>query len=385
MKEKKNKVVVIIDSIKRGGGAEKNAALLATLLFESDVDVTLLTFHSFQNEYPYSCPRISFVEESKNSFIKKIFKAIRRLQQINRFCADNDISHIISFLDQANRYTILTRILLRNKSKIIVSVRADPSFASKKKQLIIKMLYPFAHKVVGVSLQMEQILRKQFGLSNVTTIYNPVDKDLVSQLMQDPLLQVYRHLEDTDAQPIFINVGRLSKQKGHIDLIKIFFKFVKDYPKARLLIVGDGVEKNNLLREIERKHLEKNAFLIGHQDNIYPFLRISDCFLLSSVYEGFPNVLLEAAASGLYIISTDCNTGPREIINPKKFGEKLSYPCRINGASLVSDFSQVEVTANLFYQEMVWFAKNKLTEKQSITIDQFSKQIFLNKWLDLLI
>ncbi|OGG89277.1 hypothetical protein A2592_00225 [Candidatus Kaiserbacteria bacterium RIFOXYD1_FULL_42_15] len=385
MTTKPQHIAVIIDSIKLGGGAEKNAALLASLIAKEGRKVTLVTFNTYEQEYSYTCHRVSFAEKSKRFFILKISKSFLRLLKIKRFCKDNEVTHIVSFLNEANTYTLLARLLLRNKPKVLVSVRADPNFISNLSKQIIKILYPYADSVIAVSKEMEKILRTDFKLQNVCTIHNPVDVSKIKERLKRPLPKEYSFLENTNQHPIFVNVGRLTDQKGHIFLIKSFAKFTKLYPMTLLIIIGDGVKKNNLLQEIKSNHLEKNVFLIGYQDNIYPFLRISDCFLLSSFYEGFPNALLEAAASGLYIISTDCNTGPREIIDPGIFGEKISYPYRINGASLVPDLNQFdEKPFDLFYKEMVWFAENKLFEKQSITIDRFSKQIFLNKWLDLI-
>jgi len=386
--KKTTRVAVIVDSIKHGGGAEKNAALLATLLARSGVDVTLFTFYSFKNEYACDCSRVSLNEQPKNTFIKKTAKALHRLQKIKRFCVQNNISHVIAFLDEASTYALLTRLLLFNRSKIIVSVRVDPTFCSTRSKLIIKILYPLAHRIVGVSLVIERILREQFRLSNVLTIYNPVDQDLVKEKMNEPLPPAYRHLGQLSRGPMFVNIGRLREQKGQSHLIDILAKFVQRFPSAKLIIIGEGAERGNLQKKIVSYGLEKSVFLVGHQNNIYPFLRISDCFVLSSLYEGFPNVLLEAAASGLYIISTDCRTGPREIIAPEKIGERLQYPYRVIGASLVPDFSNSEDPSvdavDTFYQEMVWATRHAPVRSRALSVDRFSNQEFLSKWVGVL-
>ena len=115
-------------------------------------------------------------------------------------------------------------------------------------------------------------------------------------------------------KPIYINVSRLVKLKGHYELILAFAKFFKSNPNSKLLILGDGPEKERLKELILRKDLSKSVLLLGQVLNPYPYYNISDFYICSSHYEGFGLTLLEAMSCGCIVASLDCNYGPREIL-----------------------------------------------------------------------
>ena len=117
-----------------------------------------------------------------------------------------------------------------------------------------------------------------------------------------------------------INVGRLVEQKNQIEILLALLRLKNSIKKFRLLILGYGPEKNKLQKFIDENNLKKIVKIIFVK-NPYKFINMSDVFILSSKYEGLPNVLQEAAYLNKYIISSDCKTGPREIINKYKFGE----------------------------------------------------------------
>jgi glycosyltransferase involved in cell wall biosynthesis len=125
----------------------------------------------------------------------------------------------------------------------------------------------------------------------------------------------------------FINVGRLNRQKGQWFLIRSFRKVVNQHENARLFILGDGTLKNELKDLINELNLNEKVFLLGVQENVFPFLKNSNCFIFSSLWEGLPIVLIEALSMNLPIISTDCKTGPREILCPElDLNNEIIYP-----------------------------------------------------------
>lgn len=381
-------IAVIIDSVKQGGGAEKNAVRLVSLLTEAGYKVTLLTFYSYIDEYRYSAERLSFNERPQKFLFLKLLKAFKRLFKIKKFCRTNQVSHVISFLDEANTYTILTRLLLRNSPQLIVSVRADPTFASKRRQWFIRKFYRYADSVVAVSRAMEEILKSKFGLLNTTTIYNSVDVDLIAKEMKAALPTEYQDLDNkSQNKTVFINVGRLEKQKGQVHLIKSFAEILKKFPQALLIIAGEGSERGILEQVVKNCGVEEQVFLVGQQQNIYPFMRIADCFVFPSLFEGFPNALLEAVASGLYVISTDCPTGPREIISQGTLGKNIKYPLRVDGASLLPDISMIstcEKIENILSQEMMWFMDQQGAVREVMSVKNFTGQEIGRSWINLI-
>jgi glycosyltransferase involved in cell wall biosynthesis len=119
----------------------------------------------------------------------------------------------------------------------------------------------------------------------------------------------------------FINIGRLVDQKDHITILKSFQKLKKktNY-KFRLLIIGDGVNRNSLKEYIKKNKLNSHIKIIKFQKNPYPYLKESEVFILSSLFEGLPNVLLESLSLKKFIISSNCPTGPKEILDHGKNG-----------------------------------------------------------------
>jgi len=371
------KIAIIIDSIKLGGGAEKNSVVLANLLAKESIETVLITFNSYENEYKYEGSRISFYEETESNFIKKLTKTFKRFFIIKRLCKEQKITHIVSFLEQANTYTIITKIVLRNKPKLIVSVRNNPAVLSFKRKFLILFLYRFADLVVSVSKSIEIELSNKYCLNNVTTIYNPIDIDQVQSKGKELLSEKYSKLFSEEAH-MFVNIGRLHKQKGQANLIRDFAEVCKQVPTAKLLIIGEGSERTCLQQLITSLLMDKNIFLLGQQENIYPFLKHADCYICSSLWEGFPNVLLEAAAMGLYIISTDCSTGPREIIAPDKLGEEIKYPYRVSGSSLVRTVGKRNSLT--MYKEIIDVINLNLTKKQAINVRIYNKEVCVNAW-----
>ena len=118
----------------------------------------------------------------------------------------------------------------------------------------------------------------------------------------------------------FISVGRLTRQKNFSYLINEFFEFSKTNNEIDLLIFGDGDEKKYLLKIIKKKNLTNRIFLMGHSPGIYSFMKKAEAFILSSLWEEPGFVLIEAAISNLFIISSDCPNGPKEFLKNGKAG-----------------------------------------------------------------
>ena len=116
-----------------------------------------------------------------------------------------------------------------------------------------------------------------------------------------------------------VNVGRLEYQKDHLTLLKAVNE-IKNKIKIKLLIVGNGSMQNKLNNFIEMNNLENSVKILNNISNPFPYVIKSDLFILSSIFEGLPNVILEALTLNKFVISTDCSTGPSEILLNGKGG-----------------------------------------------------------------
>ena len=132
--------------------------------------------------------------------------------------------------------------------------------------------------------------------------------------------KIYPHKWFEDKKiPVIISVGRLSKEKNFELLIKSFNKFREKF-NSKLIILGDGPEKKHLNELISNLNLTKDCYLPGFVKNPYDYMKLSSLFILTSHYEGLPNVLIEAQACEIPIISTNCKYGPKEILLNGKAG-----------------------------------------------------------------
>ena len=204
------------------------------------------------------------------------------------------------------------------------------------KKKIIKTLMVFfyskADKIVGNSLDLSRSLQKLVK-TNIHTIYNPCYFPSTNN----------KKKTYNDNQINILNVARLELQKDHLTLLKAINN-LKDNIKFKLNIVGYGSQLFKIQKYIENNNLKGLVHLHTNVSNTLKFFKKADLFVLSSVYEGFPNVLVEAAQNNVPIISTKCNSGPREILLNGKGGELVN----------IKDYLKIS-------QKIEMFSKNKKT------------------------
>lgn len=205
------------------------------------------------------------------------------------------------------------------KPPLIISERVSSytlyskSFSGLIVSSLIKRLYKYADIIIPNSLRIKYELEHFFRLKNkMTVIYNPVDIDNILQKSTKGDSLMDNNDNDTFT---FINIGRLTDQKNQAFLINAFSKIKET--KCRLLIIGEGPDKDKLIGTIKELEIESKVSIYPFQTNPYMFLKKANCFVLTSKYEGFPNVVLEALTCGIPVISTDCSSGPREILSPE--------------------------------------------------------------------
>jgi len=223
---------------------------------------------------------------------------------------------LLSFMWYPNAIAIIVQKLMRGNVKVIVSERTSTSMYSSKRDnnwrnFIIRFLYPRANLIISPSRKIAQdIILQTVPESKVRVIHNPVDISAISEYAKEETdHRWYRKKES-----IVIAIGRLGNEKGFDYLIKAIALLAGEGIQCKLVILGEGKEKENLLKLVEKLGLNDRVSFEGFQENPYKYLARSTVFVLSSLYEGFPNVLLEAMALGIPSVATRCPTGPDEII-----------------------------------------------------------------------
>ncbi len=324
------KILILVDSLKVGGGSDRVAAILGSALYDEGYEICYLTLMDENPKYKFKGDYYTLKENDiyGENNLKRVFNILRYSPKIKRICNDLNIDIIISVGDPANFQAVLSRWLFKNKVHIIITQHMSPEIHldSKLKVKLIKFFYPRADETVCVSKDMEKILNESYGIKNTQTIYNMMDIEKNIKLSMEELPDNYKELFQGN-HINFINVGRLNKQKGQWYLIRSFRKVVNQHENARLFILGEGNLKKELKDLINKLNLKENVFLLNVQENVFPFLKNSDCSIFSSLWEGLPMTLIEALSMNLPIISTDCKTGPREILCPEiDLKKEIEYP-----------------------------------------------------------
>lgn len=308
------KLAIFIYSL-AGGGAERVVSQIIPYLEKKNFEVFLVMMNSTIDYRLEMTKEPYYLENSnpnENGFLKLI-KIPILAYKYHVFLKKNGIEKSISFLTRPSFISILTK-LFNSKRTIIISERSNPSkqygydnLQSWINTFLIKKLYPKANLIITNSKGNAFDLIHNFNIPNelIETIYNPVDIGLIS------LIEPKKDFFDKEYFNL-ISIGRLDLGKNHRLIIRTMSKLLSK--KVRLYIFGSGELFDELEEMILELNLINNVFLMGFDSNPYKYLKAADLFVFGSNHEGFPNVLLEAMVCNLPIVSTNCPSGPNEIL-----------------------------------------------------------------------
>ena len=318
-----------------GGGAERAAAGLASHLAARHRVYVLCTYPYGNRHglYPVD-PRVEVHElwPEKRSLPRRVLNAVLslhgrliRVSYLSRSIAALkrrwQIDLCISFLTYCNLYNVGTQA----GEKTVVSVRNMLKPALPKRFLLrmretyaIRAAGKKADRVVAVSHRAAREQQEVFGVSpaRIRTIYNAVDGESVRSAGRLPTGDEEFERMRRDHARLLLAVGRLVPQKGFAHLLRAFAEVRRRFPDAGLVILGTGPEEDALRALAGDLSLAGHCQFAGFRKNPYAYMARTDCYVLSSLREGFSNAMLEAMASGLPVIACDCESGSRELLAP---------------------------------------------------------------------
>lgn len=322
MSKKKNiRIALYLPSL-RGGGAERVMVILANGFAERGFEVDLVLANA---EGPY----LNQVSSQVRIIDLKSSRVLTSLPGLARYLRRERPTAMLSAMGHANVVAVVASRVAAVSTRVIVSERANFSVSRRHaKSIQAKAMGPFmrwayrrADAIVAVSGGVADDLTASLGLprSSISVVYNPVDTGSVRKLAGQPEHHPWLPSKEI---PVLIGVGRLEPQKDFSCLIKAFAK-LRESRDARLIILGEGGLRADLEREIRRLGLEEDICLPGFVDNPFSAMTRADLFVLSSRWEGLPNVLIQAMACGTPVVSTDCPSGPVEILEDGKWGRLI--------------------------------------------------------------
>ena len=317
------KIIFYIPSIE-GGGVEKNLYSLIKYLPQKSNKIFIITANTKNNKskgVKYVCPNSDYWNK-KNRTIKNII-CIYLL--IKNFWSSKAV--ILSF--QSNITSIIISKFLGFKVLIRLNTSLNKYVNNIFKRIVFKFFYSLSDVIIVNSKFFQKELKK-FDLKS-QLIYN-----LSHYEKKKKKLDFFKKFKGLK----ILNIGRLTDQKDQLTLIKSLKILKEKNVNFRCCIIGRGLLKNNLKIEIARSNLSKNVKLVGFKNKAEEYLSDSDIFVLSSKFEGLPNVLIESQKYGVPIISSNCPTGPKEILMNGKLGELFSVGDYHNLANKLFEFSK---------------------------------------------
>lgn len=297
-------------------GAVKSTLKTAGDLSYNGFDVYIAT-GSILNGLQDEVPEEITIKQFKKRTRWQLFSLIRYIKEIKP-----DI--LVSFTPASSLLLLLAYKMSLCKGELVCIERTSPSmetlhhksYINKTHNYFRKIVYPRATKIVAISNGVKSELINLLNLSpeKINVIYNP---SLTKNKIRKSYEEINHRWFTSNEFPVVVGVGRLVKQKDFSSLIKAFH-ILRKKKACKLIIIGDGEEKNTLLNLIQELDLENEIDLLGFKENPHPYMRLADLFVMSSAWEGFGNVLVEAMAYGTPVISTDCFSGPAEILENGK-------------------------------------------------------------------
>lgn len=309
------RLLLFINSL-QNGGAERVLALLANYWAKKGWNVTILTLSSADNDFYHlgaSIKRISLdLSHNSSTPFEAVFNNIKRISLLRQWLKELNPDVGLSFMTTSNCLLALASIGLN--IKVIGSERSYPPLNSVGKQwhILRKWCYGLLDCVVGLTQENVEWLYKYTKTKYSKAIPNPVIYPLARH---SPILEPANIKDQLKFGKILVTCGRLTQVKGYDRLIDVFADLTYEFKDWGLVILGEGDLRPDLERQAQQKGISDRVIMPGSVGNVGDWLAISELFVLSSYYEGFPNVLVEALAHGVPAVSFDCLTGPNEIIS----------------------------------------------------------------------
>jgi len=350
-----------------GGGVEKNLFIISNYLALKLKKISLITAsHKYKDYFNKNVEIINPKYKLWDYFSRRTKYFICLILLLRKILSDKNIT-ILSF--QANIYCILLSKIFN--IKIITRSNSSPSGWSKSlvKNILYKKILNMADKVIVNSLEFKQEMKIRFSL-NTVCIYNPLNKKDIIFLSKK--INNFNYFTENKKFLKILTIGRFVEQKDQITILKAL-NIIKNKINFRMLIIGKGTNKKKLSNYVIKNNLQKKVKLIEFQKNPYKFIKLCDLFILSSIYEGLPNVLLEAICLKKFVISTNCPTGPREILSYGKGGCLYNPKDYVQLAKLIEKFYKKKINI----KTKIKYAYNELY--------RFDYKNNLNKYLNLVL
>jgi len=311
---KKPKILFTLPNL-NGGGAERVIVNIIKSLDKDKYDIKLLLVDKIGVYFEYLPEYIEIIsldtKRTRNA-LPRLIKAIKTINPDILFATTNRMNILV----------LMASFFIDKEIKIYVREPNLPSAQIKNNNMpfwyktLIKLLYPRAYKVVAQTDEMNEEIHQYFGIKKekIITLINPIDKESIDKNLENIKNQFDENCIN------FVAVGRLTYQKGFDTLIRTMSEVIKENDRYKLYILGEGEDRLKLESMIKEFGLEKNVYLLGFQKNPHKYIKYANAFILSSRWEGLPNVVLESLYIGTPVVMTKVNNFCEKILLNNQLG-----------------------------------------------------------------
>ena len=362
------KSIVIVVSAMNMGGAQRVVSILCNYWSENGHDVTLIsTFTGDKNSHFYINEDVNRKYLSNSPFFSKsnLVNKAWKLFHLRKVLKSQNPDIVISFLTTVNVATAISTIGI--KSPLVICERTWPPFASLNNKFlrIYKILFRSVDRIIVQTSKSKDLLTHNFPSNKVNIIPNPA----VYPVPLSNERSIKPNIIISQNKKVILASGRLHKYKQFDLLIKAFLKLKEKYLDWDLVILGNGEERDNLNLMTENFGITDRVHFPGSVGNVSEWYERADLFVLSSILEGFPNVLLEAMTYGLPCVSFDCDTGPRDMIQDGINGILVAPDERENGI--------IKALKRLIEDENY---RKEISANSILLREKFSVRSIMEKW-----
>lgn len=351
-----------------GGGIGQNAINISHDLLGEGIEVDFFVFNSKPEGRDFTIPDGARLFHGKNSALKSIYK-------LSEYMKHESPDVVFSARPYVNITNAIAKLISGTNSKLVSSYRthhssqehSDSLMQKAAEKLDILVAKYLVDGKIAVSKGVAEDIEKRYELekNSIEVIYNPAWSAIQEAKLVEPA-----SLSVSSADKVIVSVGRLSKQKNIYLLLDAFRLVLGCVANVKLLIVGDGELRSELESYTSGLGIEKQVEFVGYVENPMPYMARADLFVLASDWEGFANVIVEALGAGTAVVSTNCPSGPSEILDDGKYG-KLVDIGNVNqlAAAIVESLSEK--------CDSIMLRKRAQEFSSGICTDRFMK--FLNK------
>jgi glycosyltransferase involved in cell wall biosynthesis len=346
-KKRENHIALFLASL-RGGGAERVFINLAQHFVEKGIRADIVVSHlkgSLISEVPKTCQIVELghagLRDSLLCFADLPFTTFSRLMwpilarrpkklrcypklndylkrvRPNVLLSTTNIANLLAIWS-AQKTQVPNRVVVRQSNNLVYKIKRGKDSLDRHLPSLLRQWYPKAHAIIAVSNGVADEMATITGVTreSIHIVHNPLDLNKIDRLASHDPMDAWLQ---PGQPPVILSAGRLHPQKDYLTLLRAFKRVVQVHP-ARMIILGEGNELSQLTRLATALGIADLVKFPGFLKNPYGYMKRASVFVLSSAWEGFPNVLLEALANGCPIVSTDCPSGPSEILGSGRYG-----------------------------------------------------------------